>query len=324
MKQMRRDKGLYWDAAWKLVEGCSKVSDGCKYCWSEQETAIRCYHPHPAIAERARQVLSGCHFSGRVGLRHDNLDLPLRTKKPTVFAVWNDLYHKDVPDDFRDRAYAVMALCPQHTFLVLTKRAERMLAYWSTDIRHRLLSASEQVVGKVKTDWFLRISGPTSWPLPNVWHGVTCEDQQRADERIPHLLRVPGNRFLSLEPLLGPVDLSPWMSGHYMVQGSFNLGISAVLLGGESGKNARPMHTNWVDLVRDRCRDNGVPFFFKQWGEFHPLMWLDGGDVCIGREEGYRTVELDGTTMVRCGKRAAGRHLDGVLHNALPWDEVAK
>jgi protein gp37 len=251
-------------------------------------------------------------FDGRVVLRHDNLDLPLRTKKPTVFAVWNDLYHKDVPDDFRDRAYAVMALCPQHTFLVLTKRAERMLAYWSTDIRHRLLSALEQVVGKVKTDWFLRISGPTSWPLPNVWHGVTCEDQQRADERIPHLLRVPGNRFLSLEPMLSSVDLSAFMGGAYVaapgdvVVDYYNFGIGAILLGGESGPNARQMHPDWARNVRDQCAAAGVSFFFKQWGSNpHP--------------DAFSSVPLVNASMQR-GK--GGRILDGKEWNQLPWTKL--
>jgi protein gp37 len=205
-----------------------------------------------------------------------------------------------------------MALCPQHTFLVLTKRAERMLAYWSTDIRHRLLSASEQVVGKVKTDWFLRISGPTSWPLPNVWHGVTCEDQQRADERIPHLLRVPGNRFLSLEPMLSSVDLSAFMGGAYVaapgdvVVDYYNFGIGAILLGGESGPNARQMHPDWARNVRDQCAAAGVSFFFKQWGSNpHP--------------DAFSSVPLVNASMQR-GK--GGRILDGKEWNQLPWTKL--
>jgi protein gp37 len=313
----RRDKGLFWDRAWKLVEGCAKVSPGCDNCWSETETAMRYHHPNRAIHDRAYEVMTTAspnrpvqRFNGHVMCRHDNLDLPLRTRKPTVFAAWNDLYHKDVPADFRDRAYSVMALCPQHTFLVLTKRAERMAKYWTTDrnlwcnrqgaVQHYMdvryaRTCPPEDFGKKNTRTI--IGRDIDWPLPNVWHGVTVENQAMADERIPCLRRVPGKRFLSVEPMLSAIDM------HLDCEKCGNLTdaecpgsdrachmvppIHQVLLGGESGKNARPMHPDWVRGVRDQCEAASVPFFLKQ--------------------------------MVINGKMIKMPELDGRLHNHLSW-----
>jgi protein gp37 len=363
----RRTKGLFWDRAWKIVEGCSKVSPGCDNCWSETETVMRCGHPNEKIRTRALMVTAHAdsdgapvnqdRFTGRITMRYDNLDLPLRTRKPTVFAIWNDLYHEDVPDSFRDRAYAVMALCPQHTFLVLTKRAERMADYWSTprtDLGLRIWKASPHTkngkrvpavdCGRFQTDG---ISG--------VWHGVTCENQQTADERIPHLLRVPGKRFVSLEPMLGPIDMEnvdpmpqfphedilyslDCLRGHLKgPDDMLGVSIDAVLLGGESGKNARPMYPNWARSVQDQCEAAGVPFYFKQWGEWVPILVGQYGDTdtMFGN---YRRLTLspageileyngiyDGKPenwkMARIGKKKAGRTLDGRLHDDLAWDK---
>lgn len=281
----RREKGLYWDRAWKLCEGCAKVSAGCDNCWSEQETVMRCGHPNTKIRERARAAVHLAQiprdktmFDGRIVLRHDNLDMPLRVKTPTVFAVWNDLYYEDVPDDFRDRAYAVMALCPQHTFLVLTKRAERMARYFAGLTVQRVC---ENYNGDMDETADIATNFRKYWPLPNIWHGVTAEHQSAADERIPHLLRVPGKRFLSLEPMLSGINLHA-AAGHL-------IDIHAVLLGGESGKGARPMHPDWARSVRDQCAEAGVPLFFKQ-------------------SSGVRPEKLP--------------LLDGARHAELPWDEA--
>jgi protein gp37 len=237
-------------------------------------------------------------FCDDIICREDNLDLPLHTKKPTVWAIWNDLFHADVPDDFRDRAYAVMALCPQHTFLVLTKRAAGMAEYFE------LMGAERRMMFSV-------------YPASNVWHGVTVENQEQADARIPHLLTVPGKRFLSLEPMLGPIGM--WWYG-WKVSTYHRHGIKiadgpiihAVLLGGESGRYARPMNPDWARDVRDQCAAAGVPYFHKQNGEFASVSEVEG--------PGYHHVFEGGATVRRVGKKRAGRTLDGCTHDDLPWE----
>lgn len=307
MDRERRDKGLYWDRAWKLVEGCGKVSAGCDYCWSESETGMRAGHPNEKIRGRAQSVIdpqSG--FDGRILFREDNLDLPLRTKKPTVWALWNDLWHEDVPLDFIVRAFQTMDRARQlgHVFLVLTKRAERMAGF---------------------------LEGVGFMPPDHIWRGVTAENQVLAEERIPYLLRVPGRRFLSVEPMLGPVDLTKivlkrsdapekgkpdlsinclqgWHGGADRPERSQ---IHAVLLGGESGLQARAMNPQWARDVRDACCQAGIPFFFKQWGEWASVSEVKGAGV----HHRFR----DGRTVRRVGKRRAGRNLDGCKHDDLPW-----
>lgn len=326
MSQERREKGLFWDKAWKLVEGCTKISPGCENCWSETETVMHCNHPNDKIRERAREVsilnveprgeLAKWRFNGSLLLRKDNLELPLRTRKPTVFAVWNDLYHTNVEPWFHLAAYRTMAQCPQHTFLVITKRAERLARF----------TAGGQ---------FSPAFCSHKWPLDNVWHIVTCEDQPRADERIAHLLRVPGKRGVLIEPMLGPVDLMnlerPW-EFHTSPYGwpqwlGKNLGV--VMLGGESGPNARPMHPDWARSVRDQCAAAGVPFFFKSWGEWVHIgllrtntktIYLDHGGTEVSGEAYSLGLGCSPERIARVGKKAAGRILDGAEHNDLPWD----
>lgn len=288
--------GIEWtEATWNPVTGCSKVSQGCKHCYAERDW------PRLSAPRPTPNIYTGRDFTD-VRCHPERLDQPLRWARPRRIFVnsMSDLFHESVPAEFIAQVFDMMARCPQHTFQILTKRAKRMqFLLWS------------------ELDWK---------PLPNVWLGVSVEDQATADERIPLLLQTPAAvRWISAEPLLGPIDLDSSAADglHAFGCGDLDcdcgdLGLNWVVAGGESGRQARPMHPAWVRSLRDQCKDAGVSFMLKQWGEWHPRIWLDGGDVVIGPDEGYRTTLIDDCEMVRCGKHAAGRHLDGKLHDEYP------
>ncbi len=191
--------GIAWtDATWNPVTGCSKVSQGCKNCYAEREWGRLSANPK-AMAYYGRAFTDiACH--------EDRLDQPLRWKKPRMIFVnsMSDLFHEDVPDDFIDRVFAVMALAENHTFQVLTKRPERMLRWFDPGFDNR-----EHAVGQAMREIAAARGGDDAglpeWPLPNVWLGVSVEDHATADERIPLLLQAPAAvRWVSAEPLIGP------------------------------------------------------------------------------------------------------------------------
>lgn len=275
------------DATWNPTRGCSRTSPGCGGpnhqggCYAEKIAARFSGpgQPYHGFAERTKY---GGRFTGKVALVEHQLDLPLRWKKPRRIFVnsMSDLFHENLPDEAIDKVFAVMALCPQHTFQVLTKRAERMRDYVLRLSRSiKPLEAHARTLGH--TFNFKGIS-LLSWPIPTVWLGTSVEDQARIDERIPLLLETPAAvRFLSCEPLLGPVDLSPWLElgGLNTDRGLSNPGIDWVIAGAESGLGARPCDLNWVRDIRDACAAAGVPFFYKQYAERGrkiPLPMLDG------------------------------------------------
>ena len=227
-----------------------------------------------------------------------------RSRKPQRVGVqfMGDLFHSDVQECFIDRVFAVMALCPQHTFLVLTKRPERMRQYLSDsayraervgiDAEH--LSGTDRHINDERARW--------PFPLPNVWMGTSVENQDVADKRIPHLLQTnAAKRWVSVEPMLGPVDLTSvrwskiavnpedfrrvgapvpyqaWSLNNVLKSRPANdlnqakRGLNWIICGGEAGHGARPMHPDWVRSLRDQCQAAGVPFYFKQWGENIPF-----------------------------------------------------
>lgn len=329
------------DATWNPVTGCTKVSAGCDHCYAE------------TFAERFRGTPGHYFESGfDVQLRPDKLVQPLRWTKPKRIFVnsMSDLFHTDIPDEHIDRVFGVMAANlaharPTHTFQILTKRHSRMRSYLSAaGVQERIAIAAAQVTDEDHADTVHDyVRHHAQWPLPNVWLGVSVENQQWADIRIPALLDTPAAvRFLSCEPLLGPVDLLHSINQDPLAAYHFRPGgIDWVIVGGESGRNARPMHPDWARSLRDQCVTADVPFLFKQHGEWEPIgpLYGEGDDVddahmnAVGLEviDKRRVVELERSghvtdgyqpgdprtwLMARVGKKAAGRELDGRT-----WDE---
>lgn len=292
-------------STWNIVTGCSVVSPGCAHCYAMRWAGGRLKH-HPSRRGLTIPSKAGPVWTGEVRFNREWLTLPLGWKRPRrIFvAAHGDLFHEAVPDSVLDQVFAVIALAPRHSFQVLTKRAERMRAYLSApSARDRIETLAfdwlQTNAGRDAAEaWYDGGNGPR-WPLPTVWLGVSAEDQQRAEERIPHLLATPAAvRFLSAEPLLGPINLrnlavrrtnegspapptyekwhalgggrmtsdhkGPWLGRHPCPQ------LDWVIAGGESGLGARPMHPDWARSLRDQCTTAGVAFFFKQWGEWTP------------------------------------------------------
>jgi len=280
---MGETKIEWTDKVWNPVTGCTKVSKGCTNCYAE-----RMFHrPYP-----------GRNF-GDVRCHPERLEQPLRWRKPCRIFVnsMSDLFHENIPRDFILDIFRVMETAQRHTFQILTKRPQSMVVW----VKHR----SEV--------------NPHRCPAPNVWLGVSVEDQETADERIPLLLQTPAAvRWVSYEPALEPLDFNERWFAHQRADGGHVVdAINWMVAGGESGPHARPAHPDWFRGVRDQCQAAGVPFFFKQWGE-----WRSAG-MSSETERLYpsRHVFQDGQVMIRFGRRIAGRLLDGVEWNEFPADE---
>ena len=251
-----RSKIEWTDATWNPVTGCTQVSPACTNCYAER------------FAERFRGVPGHPYEQGfDLKLWPERLTLPLCWKQPRTIFVnsMSDLFHEEVPDDFIGQGFEVMIAAKHHIFQILTKRSERMLAW----VQSRFSADSNG-------------DGKSTWP-PHIWLGVSVENQNYT-WRINHLQGSPAHvRYLSLEPLLGPISLNANLLD----------GIQWVIAGGESGPRARPMKPEWVYHIRQQCERYQVPFFFKQWGAYDQS----------GR---------------RVGKKRAGRNLDGRTWDAIP------
>lgn len=282
------------ESTWNPIAGCTTVSPGCLNCYAATMAnrlhgmtlagrKVTGYGGEPlATLKGGRSV-----FTGEVRLLPEKLDEPLKRRTPTTYFVnsMSDLFHEKVPFEFVDKVFAVMALSPRHTYQVLTKRAERMREYFewndicSRDIPRDRIDSIAIAINDIKgLDY--RVHQFVFLPLPNVWLGVSAEDQARLDKRLGHLLACPAAvRFLSCEPLLGPIRLP---------KDAKRRGLGWVIVGGESGAKARPCHVGWVrDLVM-QCRMLGIPVFVKQLGRFI----VDRNDAGFDAED---WVDEDGT-----------------------------
>lgn len=375
---------------WNPLAGCSLASPGCTNCYAMKMAGRLEAMGMPQYQGTTQKTKAGFVWTGQVNAAPESiLTAPLRQKKPTDYFVnsMSDLFHPAVPDALIDRVFAVMALCPQHVFKILTKRPDRMREYM---ISRRGLNGNigGEAVAIALEDGKSEYGGVSAtFPakaadvrevviervydgLPNVWLGTSVEDQTRADERIPHLLATPAAlRFLSMEPLLGPVDLTMiqfpndrggmecWdaldlhlVDNEPMPAGNCEGTINWVIVGGESGPGARPMHPDWARSLRDQCAAAGVPFFFKQWGAWLPIFehpwnaiaaescpdpaaqspfdhvvwdgerweamngcWDDSDSWYVAQSYSEPEQEL-----ARVGKKRAGRLLDGREHSDFP------
>ncbi len=323
---MNKHKISWTDTTWNPLAGCTRASSGCDNCYAAA-MALRLEAMAQAdiaagkdpgakakyIGVATRTGNGKAAFNGKINFDHRALDEPYTWKKPRMVFVnsMSDLFHKDVPDAFLDRVFQVMIENSQHTFQVLTKRAERMAQY--AKAYHPHLNSHK-----------------------HIWLGVSVENQDAADECIPHLLNVPAAvRFLSCEPLLSPLNLhyiegalsgKVWPDttmgrggiGGQMIT-SEPAGIHWMICGGESGAHARPMNPQWVRWLRDDCLMAGIAFHFKQWGEWAPVSSSDEAFrmVSYGEVKQMHTFD-DGHIVYRFGKHKAGRILDGRTWDQFP------
>ena len=338
-----KSKIEWTDATWNPVTGCTKVSQGCKNCYAERLFPRAYGTRKPGRGNGGKSVNQTGRTFTDVRTHPDRLDQPLRWRRPRRIFVnsMSDLFHEDVPDEFIDRVFIVMAMAVQHSFQALTKRPQRMFDYLNSQDEHwddhrlEILRSTALVEGY--TD---RPEVDIRWPLPNVWLGVSVEDQATADERIPLLLRTPAAvRFLSCEPLLGPISFEGLFANPANPRDGTNAleEIDWLIAGGESGPSARPSHPDWFRDLRDQCQAVGVPFFFKQWGEWEIASAANGHHDCSMASNGARWVHNDGLVngpswfrddkredtepvgMIRVGKKAAGNVLDGRT-----WEEYPR
>lgn len=336
---------------WNPIVGCSIVSSGCTNCYAMKMAARLEAMGVPHYAGTTKPSKAGAVWTGVVRLAPDNiLTKPLTWKKPrTVFVnSMSDLFHEDVPDEWIDRVFAVMALTPQHTYQVLTKRSARMREYMSDRDSPGRIGREMRSISTEPLTCYEDVSKDAPWPLPNVWIGVSAERQQEANARVPDLLATPAAvRFVSAEPLLGPVDFTridhdgdalnsltdkSGMIPHFNPR--LRTRLDWVIVGGESGPRARPMSLEWARSIRDQCVSSGVPYFFKQWGEWAPgencgaaptrtertaswwaNEWMFGAITARASREAHADDEPD---LYRIGKATAGRLLDGREWNEMP------
>jgi len=299
---MHANSSIEWtDATWNPTTGCSRVSKGCDNCYAMM-MARRFDGQGNGYDGTTRRTKQGTDWTGVVKMHEDRLREPLSWRKPRLVFVdsMSDLFHPSVPFEFIDKVWAAMALAPTHVFQILTKRPERMAEYLAAgeeELRSRWSRAAQETFSRT---WM------QEYPLENVWLGTSVENGE-VTERIDNLRSIEAAvRFLSLEPLIGPLS-------------DFKLeGIDWVIVGGESGSKARPIHPDWVRSIRNACDSVDVPFFFKQWGAWAPRSAISDA---LADQSNVMTFDDHGrseTRVYRVGKGKAGRELDGQTWDQMP------
>jgi protein gp37 len=336
---MSDNSKIEWtEATLNIATGCTKVSVGCANCYITRTMPFRVAgrtfeHPQEGKTPRDIGATTG------VLLHPERVVQPLRWRRGRRIFINSlaDWLHDDVPDSLLVDLFAVAALTPQHTYQLTTKRPARGRALlgsdWFPAAVERALRTDPRF-SRPGQPWPVP-DGGLPWPLPNAWIGVSAENQDMADQRIPILVDTPAAvRWVSAEPLVGPVTFR-WARWEPMRDRNHLDGLRRldwVVVGGESGADVRPMHPDWARQIRDECVEAGVPFFFKQWGE-----WAPTGRTGIGASDrpdrrrllkplpGYGEPCCDGSTHLpiqfgpeigRVGVKAAGRVLDGRT-----WDQ---
>jgi protein gp37 len=253
---MSDHSSIEWtQATWNPVTGCDRVSPGCDHCYAASLAKRLKAMGNPRYQRDGGSATSGPGFG--ITLHPDQIELPRRWRRSRIVFVnsMSDLFHPKVPDHFIERVWNTMADTPQHTYQILTKRHQRL----------------PRVVGRLVNRFDV---------LPNVWLGVSIEDQEWAERRVPRLLETPAAvRFLSCEPLLGPVDVRQFLQSQPDGD-SPGPSIHWLIVGGESGHGHRPLDPQWARDLRDQCLGTGVAFFFKQVGGRTPKA---GGRLLDGR-----------------------------------------
>lgn len=276
--------------SWNPITGCTPVSEGCENCYAKR------------LAEERLKRLPKYRNGFKPTFHPEEIDAPCSRKKPRKIFVCSmgDLFHSDIPQSSIATIFNTMCNCSQHIFMVLTKRPEQMLQIfhnWSTE------------------GWDIRAHN-------HIWLGVTAENQKRADERIPILLQIPAAvRFVSVEPMLSEIRIHKYMYRKEIKKlhpkPGLIPGIDWVVAGGESGPRARPMHPTWALSLRDQCQAAGVPFFFKQWGEWAPFIYKSQTGESVlkltvdSKKEIIMKHDNTAVNMRKVGKKKAGRLLDG-------------
>lgn len=351
----------YKGETWNPIVGCSKTSEGCDNCYAEKMAvrlaAMAIKLVKPIGVGKYVKVIQGRQWDGTTFINDEDILTPLSWKKPRVVFVCSmgDLFHPSVPYEWIDKVMALAAVLPIHTFIILTKRAQRMADYFKQG-KDSLLKRWEDAIYEMgisdRTDdsdvdaaacyMYNRCNSGAKvkgwgWPLSNLWLGVTAENQEMANKRVPKLVKIQAAvRFVSVEPMLGPVDLTRIPARYWgnEYQGSEYNGIDLsaliggsntnnpwhlnwVICGGESGHKARPVHPDWVRNLKNQCGKAAVPFFFKQWGEWSTIYPQGNNLQNMGQTYQY------GTSFYKIGRKAAGNKLDGKKWEEYPGGRPA-